>query len=233
MKKKLIAITLTALITIGTLAGCKTASGNTSNNNTTGTVSAAADNNAQNVAGNSEQNTEKQAPANSGTNTSDIGSDEASRIALEAAGFTEADVTNLRVAADYDDGRAVYDVDFWKDNTEYDYEILASTGEIVSFDQETKKNPSGQNGTPNSQDGKNNKQNDQAGQSSTQISLEDAKKLALDRVPGATEQNMKIELDYDDGYYLYEGEIIYDQKEYDFEIDANTGTFLEWSEERW
>lgn len=223
MKKKLIAITLTALITIGTLAGCGTASGNTSNNNTTDTVSAAADNNTQNVVENSDQNAEKQAPANSGTNTSDIGNDEASRIALEAAGFAEADVTNLRVAADYDDGRAVYDVDFWKDDTEYDYEILASTGEILSYDQETKKNQSGQNGT----------QNGQTGQSSTQISLEDAKKLALDCVPGATEQNMKIELDYDDGYYLYEGEIIYDQKEYDFEIDANTGTFLEWSEERW
>lgn len=36
----------------------------------------------------------------------------------------------------------------------------------------------------------------------------------------------------DDGYYKYEGDIIYNQKEYEFEIDANTGTFLEWSEER-
>lgn len=80
---------------------------------------------------------------------------------------------------------------------------------------------------------RNSTQNNQNGKNSTQISLEDAKKLALDRVPGATEQNMKIELDYDDGYSVYEGEIIYDQKEYDFEIDANTGTFLEWSEERW
>lgn len=43
---------------------------------------------------------------------------------------------------------------------------------------------------------------------------------------------MKIELDYDDGCYKYEGDIIYDQKEYEFEIDANTGDFLEWKEER-
>lgn len=43
---------------------------------------------------------------------------------------------------------------------------------------------------------------------------------------------LKIELDYDDGYYKYEGDIIYDQKEYEFEIDANTGEFLEWKEER-
>ena len=56
--------------------------------------------------------------------------------------------------------------------------------------------------------------------------------IALDRVPGATAQNVKIELDRDDGRYKYEGEIFYNRIEYDFEIDANSGTILEWSEER-
>ena len=42
-----------------------------------------------------------------------------------------------------------------------------------------------------------------------------------------------MKLDYDDGYYRYEGDIIYQQREYDFEIDANTGNILEWSEERY
>lgn len=65
-----------------------------------------------------------------------------------------------------------------------------------------------------------------------ELSIEDAKKLALERVEGATENDVWIELDYDDGHYVYEGEILYGQKEYEFEIDANTGTFLEWSEER-
>ena len=32
--------------------------------------------------------------------------------------------------------------------------------------------------------------------------------------------------------YKYEGDIIHEQREYEFEIDANTGTILEWSEER-
>ena len=65
-----------------------------------------------------------------------------------------------------------------------------------------------------------------------QISEADAKAAALERVPGATEQDLRMELDRDDGKYIYEGDIIYQQKEYEFEIDANTGNFLKWSEER-
>ena len=42
---------------------------------------------------------------------------------------------------------------------------------------------------------------------------------------------IQMELELDDGYYVYEGDIIYQQKEYEFEIDANTGDFLKWSEE--
>lgn len=78
--------------------------------------------------------------------------------------------------------------------------------------------------------------NSQVQQNNTQaqvaVRLEKATALALSRVSGATENDIQIELDYDDGYYVYEGEILYGQKEYEFEIDANTGTFLEWSEEK-
>ena len=51
-------------------------------------------------------------------------------------------------------------------------------------------------------------------------------------MPGASEKDIHIELDSDDGQFRYEGDIIYEQKEYDFEIDANSGNILEWSEER-
>ena len=55
------------------------------------------------------------------------------RQALEHAGLTEADVTFVHVKLDRDDGRLEYEVEFYKDNTEYDYDIDANTGEILSL----------------------------------------------------------------------------------------------------
>ncbi len=69
--------------------------------------------------------------------------------------------------------------------------------------------------------------------SNVALSLEEAQNIALARVPGATAQNIRIELDFDDGWYLYEGDILYNRVEYEFEIDANTGNVLKWEEERW
>ncbi|HJC74502.1 MAG TPA: PepSY domain-containing protein [Candidatus Mediterraneibacter faecavium] len=71
------------------------------------------------------------------------------------------------------------------------------------------------------------------GASNVAVSLEEAQNIALKRVPGATSRNISIELDYDDGWYIYEGDIVYDGMEYEFEIDADTGNILKWEEERW
>ena len=69
--------------------------------------------------------------------------------------------------------------------------------------------------------------------SGAQISMEEAMRIALDRVPGATEQNISIELERDDGWLIYEGDILYNRMEYEFEIDAQSGTMLKWEEESW
>lgn len=61
---------------------------------------------------------------------------EAKAIALSHAGFTEADVSGLRVERDYDDGRLEYKVEFRVGNTEYEYEILAADGSILDFEKD-------------------------------------------------------------------------------------------------
>lgn len=170
-----------------------------------------------------------------GCGANDIGKDQATQIALEDAGFSESEVTRLYVSQDRDDGRSLYEVGFTGGGTEYDYEIDASDGSIISAEMDESMQNTAQADqqaqTDQQAQADQQTQNGQNG-NSPQISQEEASRLALERVPGASEQDLKIELDYDDGYYKYEGDIIYDQKEYEFEIDADTGTFLEWSEER-
>lgn len=157
--------------------------------------------------------------------TQDIGEDKALQAALDSAGISEADASRVRVSADRDDGRVVYDVRFDVDGTEYDYEILASDGQVVSSDIEQRRDIR-YNEERNTDGRQNGNSTDVA------VSSEKAIETALAKVPGATENDIRIELDYDDGRYKYEGDIIYDRVEYDFEIDANSGEILEWSEER-
>ena len=66
------------------------------------------------------------------------------------------------------------------------------------------------------------------GQDAEQISPEKAAEIALEKVPGATKDDVyKLVLDVDDGRTVYEGEIYYEQQEYEFEIDATSGEILE------
>lgn len=165
----------------------------------------------------------------SGAGSADIGRDAALEAALNDAGVSEADTTRLKVSEDMDDGRKVYEIGFDVAEKEYDYEIQASDGAILSSDVETNE---GYTAAQNSTQLQQNADNAGTGTSDAAVSLEEATRIALDKVPGATEQDIRINLDYDDGRQKYEGDIIYEQMEYDFEIDANTGEVIEWSEER-
>lgn len=61
------------------------------------------------------------------------------------------------------------------------------------------------------------------------ITDEDAMRIALERVPGATKENLtRFEMSLDEGHWLYEGEIVYKGIEYDFEIEAHNGNILKW-----
>lgn len=177
----------------------------------------------------------------------DIGESKAKEIALENAGVTESDISRYQSSKDRDDGKTLYEIQFASGDTEYEYEINAENGNIISYGSESLNNGqsstqnntetttdnSGSNSTDTSQ-AQDNSQNTTANNTgvNVQFSEADAKAAALERVPGATEQDLRMELDHDDGKYIYEGDIIYQQMEYEFEIDANTGKFLKWSEER-
>ena len=142
-----------------------------------------------------------------------ISEGEAKNIALSDAQIKNEDVTNIRVRLSMDDGVQEYEVEFYSGSQEYDYEIDAVTGKITSKDMEID-NDFGRYATEN-----------------VAVSIEEAKQIALDKVAGATEQDIHIVLDSDDGRLLYEGTIFYAQMEYEFEIDAQSGRIWSWEEE--
>jgi len=63
-----------------------------------------------------------------------IGEAKAKSIALYAAGLTESQVGYIKVKLDREDGGVVYEVDFKKGWTEYEYEIDAVSGKILKSD---------------------------------------------------------------------------------------------------
>ena len=144
-----------------------------------------------------------------------IGEEKAKEIALNHAGLTEDQTQRLWVKRDYDDGRSIYEVEFYGEGRdEYDYEIDAVTGEIVAFDTDLH-----DHGTAPSE-----------GQS--QVSEEQVRQTVLERVPGASAENIFLHLEWDDGRLEYEGELIYDNMEYEFKIDAYSGAVTEWEAEQ-
>ncbi len=142
--------------------------------------------------------------------------EQARETALSHAGLTADQVTFVRSKLDRDDGRLMYDVEFYtSDYKEYDYEIDAATGEILSYDYDAE----GYSYQPNATLG-------------TAITAEQARAIALAEVPGAAESDIyEFETDRDDGRLEYEGKIIYNNTEYEFTIDGYSGAIREWDAE--
>lgn len=152
---------------------------------------------------------------------SSVSIEQAKEIALNHANKTADQVQFVKSKQDWEHGRSVYEIEFiyqeGSNYIEYDYEIDASTGQILSYDYDIE----------------NYQQYKQIiDQANVNISEETAKNIALERVPGASYSNIyKFKLEFDDTRWEYEGKIIYDSYEYGFEIDANTGNILKWEVE--
>ena len=143
-----------------------------------------------------------------------IGVERAKEIALKDAGLSASQVSFVRAGLDWDNGRMEYEVEFWKDNVEYDYEIDAATGSVVSYDYDA--------------------ENYVSAKGATTVSVDEAtaKQTVLNKVPGATAANIyEWKLDFDDGRWEYDGKIVYNLMEYDFTVDASSGAVTEWGVE--
>lgn len=169
-------------------------------------------------------------PNNQNSNNSKITMEQAQEIALKHAKLTSDQVSFIKTDTELENGIEVYNIEFSYENKEYDYKINSANGEIVEYDsdiedyditqqQATKENKSV---TPNNQNSNNSK-----------ITVEKAKEISLKHANLKDNQVVfdKTEMDYDNGVQIYDIEFHYNNIEYNYEIDANTGNILSYSQD--
>jgi uncharacterized membrane protein YkoI len=182
-----------------------------------------------------------------------ISLEDAKKIALNDANLTEDSVTFTSAKLDTEDGNSVYEIEFYAENVEFEYEIYANNGTIYSKSKEitvankqeasteTAKQPTKTEAKDNTTEVKekdtnadnNTKVNKTTTKSESKkqkatanmITLDTAKKKALADadVTAASVTFTEAKLDYDDGVAVYEIEFYTSSREYDYEINANTG----------
>lgn len=148
----------------------------------------------------------------SGSTSGLISTETAKSKALAHAGLTASQVTFLKAKLDWDDGHQIYEVEFYtKDYQEYDYEIDARTGAILSYDHDA------ETSVPQ-----------QSTSSGSYIGETKAKSIALSAAGVSSSQasGMRCHLERDDGRWEYSVEFRSGTMEYEFEIDAYTGVIL-------
>lgn len=157
------------------------------------------------------QSTETTAAGSS--NQQQISEEQAREIALARAEAANPEILQLHL--ERDDGRLLYEGKMQDDASQYEFEIDAYTGVVLKW--ETEVRYTGQNAS--------------GGGSAAVISMEDASSIVLGKAQGGDAWIVEIQLDEDDGRLIYEGEMRDSTYEYEFEIDAYTGTVIQWEVE--
>ncbi len=123
----------------------------------------------------------------------------------------------MKETLDGDDYPPVYEIEFYKDGTEYEYEIHAQTGAVLKSDREKEKGSS--SASPSS---------------SPSIQASKAKEIALKHagVSASSIKEYKCELDEENDRLVYEIEFYSNGMEYDYVISASDGSILEHSREQ-
>lgn len=175
-------------------------------------------------------------------NNQGIGLEKATQVALQNAGYEEADATLIRGHFDRDDGLSVYEIEFRAGGYDYDYVISSKDGTIIEVDREYAGGLSDSGSADPQQTGQ--PDDGTSGQTSTSqtggaaqttpedsayIGVDKAKELALQNagVDAAAATFTKAKLDQDDGFYVYEIEFVSGEYEYSYELSATDGTVVD------
>ena len=167
--------------------------------------------------------------AEAGAPAMPIGMDAACGAAEEYAGTTALDSVTAEVDSELDESPAHYEVELHTQWGEFEYLVDAYTGKVLSGQKDLLATVSAQN-----EAAKPSGQKPAPSGTAQDIGYAKAKSIALNHA-GVSESkayDMDIELDEEDGKLVYEGEFKSGGMEYDYEIDAATGTILQQEAEK-
>ncbi len=175
---------------------------------------------------------------NDNQSTTAISAAKAKEIALAHAGISASDASFIRAELDTDDGVQVYEIEFTSGTAEYDYEVNAQTGAVITFSKEALEivDPGvsePETAKPEITKPETTKPETTKPSQGSVITAAEAKEIALNHagVSAASATFVKVELDTDDGVQIYEVEFCVGATEYDYEINALTGSVIQYESE--
>ena len=168
-----------------------------------------------------------------------ITEDDAINFACVDAGISPDQVTITKSEFDFENGKFVYEIEFVEEGVGYEYVIDSMSGQILdrSFDRKVGFGVnSGQNNVGNTNNSPNTGGSSVGVNSSDIIGIEKAKSIALNSA-GFNENEVvfsKAKLERENGKVVYDIDFyVYDKAEYNYEIDAVTGSIVEEGFEAW
>ena len=167
-----------------------------------------------------------------------ISLDEAKRIALADADVKEADVKFDDKELDKDDGNLSYELEFYANGIEYEYDVHAVTGDIIKVERDRTDDKKVSKPVPKKDKAQATEQSTkekpkapkQATKKSDYIGMDKAKQIAFNHagVNGANARFDDQEFDIDDGVPSYELEFDVNGNEYEYDIHAVSGAILDY-----
>ena len=153
-----------------------------------------------------------------------LSEDEIRAIVFNHAGVNANDVREFEIELDDEDGIWVYEVDFKAGSIEYDYVVNAVTGAIIRVETEIDDDPTAAPGTPRPTA-------QPTQQPGSELLSEDEIRAIVFSHAGVNANDVRefeIELDDEDGIWVYEVEFESGRHEYSYEVNALTGEIIDY-----
>lgn len=163
--------------------------------------------------------------------------EKAQALALKDAKLDEADVSFTEKTFDTDD--KVYEFDFRTKSNEYEYEVDAEDGSIIKRESNPIDNKSDNTTAPLQSDSNQNTEistdnnsnianNTENNNTEKSVTLDKAKKIALNHADVKNVTFTKTKTDYENGVKVYDIQFYTSDAEYKYEIDTKTGKIIDY-----